>query len=595
MKARTVIALMALLAALVAFDMPAFSTAAFTSKTSNTGTVRAAADWTPPTVSLVNPGSPIKDTVTISANASDAETGIASVTIQSLAAGGSSWVPLCTDTTAPYSCSWNTKSGTVPDGGYTLRAIATDNSGYSTTSDSVSTTVANNFMVTLSNPGEVVRGTVNLTATLVNAGLTVYSVRIEYTVAGTGQWKTLCSNLVAPYNCSWATSTFTNDYYDLRAVAVAGSSTTYSAVIADVLVDNAAPAVTMTDPGTPLSGFRTFAATATDANSGVAQVTIQYAAAGSTTWNTLCTLTSTPFSCRYDTARIIDGTYSFRAVAVDLAGNSTTSAAITNRLIDNTVSSVSLEDPGAFLTGTVTLTANAASTAGVTSVRIQSAPAGTATWTTLCTLTAAPYSCSWDTTKTANGPYDFRAVMVDGTTKETVSAVVASRRVDNMPLRGYDIQSANGSTTAGRLEAGDTLTYTYSQQVNLASITPGWNGAPLAVTARAADSATGDTMDILRTGSMVNLGVVNLRQDFVRAGKTVNFAATMTASTVTVNGTVRTVVTVTLGAPANGSGLRNVTTAGSLIWTPNGAVTDLLGNPTSTAPVTESGTLDRDF
>lgn len=599
MNARTLIALMALLVALVAVDMPAFSTAAFTSSSTNTGTVRAAADWTPPTVSLVNPGSPIKDTVAVTANAADAETGIANVTIQYLPAGGSSWTTICTDATAPYSCPWDTKLRT--DGDYSLRAIATDNSAYTTTSDTISTTIANNFLVTLSNPGDVVRGSVSLATTLVNAGTTTYSVRIEYAVAGTGQWKTLCTLPAGSTSCAWATTTYANDYYDLRAAATANGATTYSAVITDVLVDNAAPAVTMTDPGSPLSGFRTFAANATDLNSGVAQVTIQYAVTGSTTWATLCTITAPPFSCRYDTARIIDGSYSFRAIATDFAGNSTTSAIIANRLIDNTVSSVSLEDPGAYLTGTVPLTANAASSAGVSSVRIQIAPAGTTTWSTLCTVTAAPYSCAWNSATVADGLYDFRAVLVDGTTKETVSAVVASRRVDNTPLRGLDIQAVNGATTPGRLETGDTLTYTYSEQINVGTVAAGWTGAALPVTLRLQDGNllglgnAGDSVDVLRNGAVLNLGSVNLRQDYIKSSKAVTFNATMTASTVTISGIPRTVVTITLGGQASGAGLRTATAAGSMIWAPNGAVTDLLGNRTSTAPVTETGVLDREF
>lgn len=598
MKARTLIALLALLVALVALDMPAFSTAAFTSKTTNTGTVSAAADWTPPTVSVVNPGSPIKGTVTITANASDAETGIKSVTLQYLASSGGSWTELCTDTTAPYSCFWNTSN--VSDGGYTLRAIATDNSGYTTTSDAVATTVANTFMVVLSDPGEAVRGSVNLEATLVNSGsINVSSVRFEYSLGGANSWTTICTDTAAPYNCAWDTAKINANYYDLRAVAVAASgATTPSNTVLDVLVDNVAPTgVTMTDPGSPLSGFRTFAASATDADSGVASVTIQYTTG--TTWSTLCTIAASPYSCRYNTALLVDGIYSFRAVAIDVAGNSTTSPAVTNRRIDNTVSSVSMEDPGAFLTGTVALTANASSTAGVTSVRIQSAPSGTTTWTTLCTLNAAPYTCNWNSTTVANGAYDFRAVMVDGTTKETISVPVTARQVDNLPLRGYDIQTASG-TVAGKIDAGDLLTFTYNRQVNLGTILSGWTGSSTPVSVRLRDGNplglgnTGDTIDILTTtAAPINLGSVNLRGDYIRTNKTATLTGTMTATTVTVNGVPSTVVTVAIGSTAGN--LRTVTTAGSMVWTPNGAVTDLQGNRTSTAPVTESGALDRDF
>ena len=49
-------------------------------------------------------------------------------------------------------------------------------------------------------------------------------------------------------------------------------------------------------------------------------------------------------------------------------------------------------------------------------------------------------------------------------------------------------------------------------------------------------SGTDDTLDVLRSGAAVNLGSVNLKQDYVKAGKTVTLNATMTASTVTTNG-----------------------------------------------------------
>ncbi|MFP5394480.1 MAG: aconitase family protein, partial [Gammaproteobacteria bacterium] len=66
--------------------------------------------------------------------------------------------------------SWNTKLGA--DGSYRLRAVATDKAGYSTTSDTVTTTVANNLLVVLASPGDVVRGTVPVTATFDPVGST---------------------------------------------------------------------------------------------------------------------------------------------------------------------------------------------------------------------------------------------------------------------------------------------------------------------------------------------------------------------------------------------------------------------------------------
>lgn len=591
----------ALCAAVVGLGMPGFSTAAFTARTTNTGAVTAAADWTPPTVSVQNPGTPIKGTVSVTATATDAVSGIANVQIQYLPANGSSWVTLCTATTAPYSCSWNTTTG--QDGFYDLRAIATDNAANSATSATVSTTVANNLLVVLGDPGEIVRGTVTLNTTIYGGGSTTYLVRVEYVSAGATNWKPICTGLTSPYSCSWLTSVYANGDYDLRAVATAGLTTTTSAVVSGVLVDNTAPTVTMLNPGSPLAGVVTLEASATDADSGVVQVVLQSAVTGTNTWRDLCTVTVSPYSCRYNTTQLLDGSYSLRAVGTDAAGNVTTSAAVTNRIVDNTVSSVSMNDPGANLTGTVTVSAAASSTAGVTSVRIQRAPNGSATWTDVCTTTSSPYTCAWNTTGLADGFYDLRAILIDGTGKVTTSATLSARRVDNSPLRAQDIQTINGGTTAGKIESGDSVIFTYSDQVNPSTVTPGWNGAATAVTVRFRDGNllglgnSGDTLDVQRTGSTVHLGSVNLKENHLKSNKTLIFNATMTATTPVVNGVTVGVVTIRLGTLASGaaSSIRTVSNSAAMAWTPTTSVADLYGNFCSAAPVTETGALDRDF
>jgi hypothetical protein len=592
--------LLAALAGLLTIGFPGFSSATFTSSSQSTATVQAAVDWTPPTVAVVNPGSAVKGSTTITVTATDAETGVASVTLEQLAPGAADWVSICTDTTAPYTCAWNTVA--VSDGQYSLRARATDNAGYEAVSDSVRTTVANNVLVVLASPGDAVRGTVPLLTSVYNAP-TPNTVRIDYAPSGTTTWKSICTNLLSPYTCSWDTTRVASGDYDLRAVLTAGSATYVSATVDAVTVDNTAPTVTMLDPGTPLSGTRTLTVTATDADSGVAGVVIQAQRVGATTWQDLCSMTTDPWTCRTDTTKLLDGTYSFRAVATDVAGNAATSAAVTNRVVDNTVSSISLDVPTT-LNGTVTVGAAASSTAGVGSVRIQVAPTGTSTWTDLCTDTTAPYTCSWDTTSVADGLYDLRGILLDGKGQSTTSAPVSSQLVDNAPLRGADIQTANGGSTAGRPDTGDTVTFTYSEQVDLSSISTGWNGSAKAVTVRLRDlvssgrASTDDTLDVLSNGTAVNLGSVNLRRDYLKTGKTASFSATMTAGTITTStGVTRTTVTVRLGAvTGNGnSALKSSSLTGALVWTPSAGATGPQGQPCSTTPVSETGAVDRDF
>ncbi|WP_245934470.1 signal peptidase I [Arthrobacter psychrolactophilus] len=601
-KMGAAVGLVTALTILVVATSTTFSSAAFTATSATRGsTFAAAADWTPPQVTLSSPGTTVRGSVALTVVASDAETGIRNVAIQYLPSGGA-WTTLCTQTAEPYTCLWNTQ--TVPDGVYSFRAIARDNSGLSTTSATLQTTVANAFAVLFNSPADTVRGNVNLGVTLNSPGNTVYAVRVEYSVAGANKWNTLCLNLLSPYQCIWATNTFANDFYDLRAVAVSGTTSTYSDTVTDVQVDNVAPTVTMSDPGSPLRGVSTFAAVATDADSGVNNLQIQYLRTGTSTWVTLCTVADAPYSCRLDTTVLTNASYNFRAVAVDEAGNSTISTAVTNRLVDNTVSSVSMEDPGVYLSGNATLTAAANSTAGVSNIRIQSSPAGANTWSTRCTVAAAPYVCIWDTKTVADGLYDFRSILTDGAGKETISTAVTGRRVDNSPFRAADVQAANGTGVLGKFDAGDTLTFGYSQQVNLASVSPGWAGAALPVIVRLRDGnvaglgtgSNGDTVDIQRPGSSVNLGSVNTKGNFAKSKKTISFNATMTAATVTVGGVPRTVVTVTLGVPTSGAGsLRTSTTSVAMVWTPTSSVTSTSGVTCSIAPMTESGALDRDF
>ncbi|MFW6774933.1 signal peptidase I [Nocardioides sp. CPCC 205120] len=455
--------------------------------------------------------------------------------------------------------------------------------------------------VVLDRPADAVRGTVPLTATLTDTSKLVTAVRIDYAPAGTTQWRTVCTDTTAPYGCSWATASLVNQEYDLRAVAVAGSVTHVSELVEDVLVDNVAPTVVLSDPGTPLRGTVTLAASAGDAHSGVDTVVFQYAATGTTTWREACVSTEEPTTCRLDTTALADGSYSFRAVATDEAGNATTSTLVTNRTVDNRVASVAVTDPGAFLSGTVQVAATAYSPSAIASVRVQRATSGSTTWTDLCTDTTSPYACTWDTTLVANGLYDLRAVLTDTTGRTTTSAVVASRRVDNSPVRAADVQTTQGGQTAGRMDHGDRITLTYGGLVRPASITTGWSGQALAVSVRLRDGnligtgSTGDTIDVLRNGSAVALGSINLRQSYIRSLRTVQFNATMTASTVTVGGVSVTQVVLVLGAQTSGSGLSTVSTPSAMVWTPSTTATDLNGRPVSATPVTESGVSDREF
>jgi chitinase len=78
-------------------------------------------------------------TVTVSANGY-APTGIDSMTLQyDASTAGTSWVNICTDTGAPYSCSWNTTN--IPSGTTTLRAVMNRTGGGTTNSGTTAVTL----------------------------------------------------------------------------------------------------------------------------------------------------------------------------------------------------------------------------------------------------------------------------------------------------------------------------------------------------------------------------------------------------------------------------------------------------------------------
>jgi hypothetical protein len=580
----------------------ALTGATFDSTSSSSGSVSSAADWVPPAVSVTGSSGVVSGTASISATASDTGSGVASVSIDVRAAGTTAWTTLCTTTTAPYSCSWATAG--YADGAYDVQARATDTAGNTGSSTVVSRTVDNSgpvVSIDQSTLPDWFRGTVTVTASATDAGSGVASVRIQRSLNNGSSWTDLCTTTTSPYSCDWVTSG-TGDAL-LRAIATdaIGNSTTSANVL--VSLDNALPTVGITAPSGSLAGTVTLTATASDADSGIASVLIEYRASATAAWTSVCTVTLSPYTCRWDTTKVADGTtYSFRATATDYAGNTNNATSATTSTVDNRVASVSVEDPGAYLRGSVTLTANANAPGGVASVAIQYAPTGTSAWTTVCTDTASPYTCTWDTTKVAAGGYDLRAIETPVSGSALTSALVTNRVVDNSVLRAVDVQATNGGT-AGRVDAGDTIAFTYSTQVDPTSLLAGWDGSTRTVALRLRDgTAVGgvggeDVIDVFSSTGLttpVNLGLLNTRGNYVK-GQAMVFNATISTSTTTVNGATATVVTVRLGTLTTNDTSRATKTGRTMSWTPSGSARSASGQACSTAPVDESGALDRDF
>ena len=240
--------------------------------------------------------------------------------------------------------------------------------------------------------------------------------------------------------------------------------------------------MTLNAVGTPLSGNVNFSGTATDnaGGAGIASWKVQYSPAGTNTWTDLCTDAATPFgACPGNVDGFADGLYDFRALATDSSGNTRASTVQTNRRVDTDGPVASITSPAnnARVSGTITMVAAATDPAGVQWVRFDVLIAGN--WVAICTDNTATYTCAGDTTQVADGTYQIRVVARDNLGHESTSAST-TLTVDNAHPTATNVQTLNGGTQ-GRIDSGDTMTFTWSEPMAPASIMTGWAGGSQAI------------------------------------------------------------------------------------------------------------------
>jgi chitinase len=233
--------------------------------------------------------------------------------------------------------------------------------------------------------------------------------------------------------------------------ATSGSPTVISAA-----ADFNTVAVTLSPVGATLTGTVALSATASS-DRGIASVKFQAAPAGTTDWADLCTDTTSTYDCSWNTTALADGSYDVRALATDSAGYTKTST-ITGRTLDNYTLTVSLANPGANISGTVTLTATATGAAGaLQSVAIQQRAPGATTWNDVCAPVAtSPATCSLNTTLYADGGRELRAVARD-TSGAVAQTTVITPNIDNSPPASTPSIPASGTgTVTMTATAGDS-------------------------------------------------------------------------------------------------------------------------------------------
>ncbi len=245
------------------------------------------------------------------------------------------------------------ETGPRKDGLYDLRVIATTAAGTVYESELPDRLIANESPVmTLTDPGTNLRGTITLKAKVPKEPSfgEIGSVSFELAPAGSSTWTTIePGNIQVSTNTSvsvsFNTTTVPDGEYDFRVVPKSATSrTTFVSIPARKrLIDNTPPTVEMTAPtaqGPPLSGSVTLSAHASDSGSGVASVRFQErSAAGVSAWRTISE-TSAPsqpgvYTHTLNTKSLQNGSYDFRALASDVAGNEAISPAVDGIEVDN--------------------------------------------------------------------------------------------------------------------------------------------------------------------------------------------------------------------------------------------------------------------
>lgn len=172
--------------------------------------------------------------------------------------------------------------------------------------------------------------------------------------------------------------------------------------------------------------------------------------------------------------------------------------------------------------------------------------------------------------------------------------------VENTVPTSTDVQTTNvGGGTAGRAQTGDTINFTFSEQIDPESILSGWTGSSTTMAVRLIDGGctiifcSDDSFTVWNAANnaLLPFGSVDLNQDNYHGGgilgalSPINF----TGSTMVQSGSS---ITITLGTASGTADTGSVTT---MNWSPTTNPYDAAGNAATSSSVNEGGGSDREF
>ena len=223
-----------------------------------------------------------------------------------------------------------------------------------------------------------------------------------------------------------------------------------------IQVDMAPPSTTLNCAGSPCSGSSWYptgvslSLTSTDTASGVAQ--IRYTTNGTVPTKTTGTIYTSPFAIAATT------TINYRAY--DNAGNLENNHVLTVQ-IDPTAPTATLTapNPGAIVSGTVTLSATAADGGGSGVARVDFLVDGNI----VGSASSSPYSFSWNSASVTDGNHTIVARAVDGAGNQGASTTITVTTGNTNLLQNPGLESGSGNTpTCWALAGYGTNTFAWT-------------------------------------------------------------------------------------------------------------------------------------
>ncbi len=557
-------------------------------------------------------------TITLAGEGKNVGTGFSSASIELTPAGSEEWKTLCGPLTPSlvneFGCSWDTASGSYPDGLYKARAQLSDASEPPNTGPTPSITVlVDNTAPTgsVAPPAYIGGASATVGGSAKDSGSGVQSWQLQIAPEGSSEWTNACPAQTSPasgetYQCSVNTTGLTEGAHILRAIVTDKAGNEYTTSTASTTVDNTPPAVSLEEvsEGLYVKGTISLKGTASDSISGVASWTPEIAPEGSTSWTDACAPQTTPISgstygCSMSTTGYSDGKYQIRARAENNATDTHITSAQT-ATIDNTPPTGSLDALERTTKGTLTVKGPASDPeAGVATWQLEIRSTASSEWHSACLAQSVPiegdeYGCLLDTTSLTDGSYQLHAVITDNagnlyTTHPVTTRVHNGEEVEEGPdpsctdtwtgdagdgswqtAGNWSTSSVPTSTTRACIPSGATATISYSN-TTVGSITGEGDIAVVSGTLELADSSTvseiggltlngttltgSGTLEIYGALTTTGRATVNGSEEIVVESGATGTIDSESCTTLTLNGTAITNNgTLTLGASGGQAG-----------------------------------------